>query len=131
MIKPARLGASLLLLVSFACVASEADENCGAQPEPPPLPEGVSFSEAQLKAEKKRFMTYQDENAIHLDCLLDLMDSLQAEIGSIGEGSAGAKDLDALESEFALAGSAYNKAVATEDDSAAQINTAINDFKEK
>ena len=126
-----RLASLALLITSSAISATEAEEQCGAQPAPPGVPEGDRFSETQLRAAKVDFLAYQEENAVYLDCLLDLMATLQAEISSLGDSSAVAKERNALELEFALSGSAYNKAVGVEDASASELNKALEDFKEK
>lgn len=126
-----KLASVALLITSSAVCATQADEQCGDQPSPPGMPEGDRFSEAQLRTAKIDFIAYQDENAIYLDCLLDLMATLQAEISSLGNSSAVAKERNALELEFALSGSAYNKAVGVEDASASELNKALEDFKEK
>ena len=126
-----KLASLTLLITSSAVSATEADEQCGAQPVPPGMSEGSTLSEAQLRAAKVDFLAYQEENTVYLDCLLDLMAELQAEISSLGNSSAVAKERNALELEFALAGRAYNQAVAVEDEGASEINTALEGFKSK
>lgn len=126
----ARPASLALLITSSVVAATEADEQCGGQPVPPSIPEGAMFSEAQLKTSKLEFLAYQDENAVYLDCLLNLMDDLQAQISTVGTNSAAEKQRNALELEFALTGSAYNAAVGVEDASASEFNRALEDFEE-